>query len=718
MAWHDRPMNVLPAFGFALLLSGPLLLNGGLALGAAGPEPVSSGSAGADDLLIVDCLLPGQVRQLGRRSVYMSARQPVRTSARDCGIRGGEYVRSDRADYRSALSVWLEAARDGDSEAQVNVGTIFEKGLGRAPDPATAAHWYTLAAESGHIEAQLKLGHLYEVGLGVERDPERSLHWYRRAMGLEDAALDLLPPPSSRAPEQALKKLAAELDTLRSDNQELRDLLEQARAGSTSEQAAGADRVAMLQAELARRTEEMDALEQRYQSARGQYLAALDERDAARLQLDELREQHTAVARELAEAAQLPEALARKEAALGARRQRVAELESRLGELEAHLQAAAAQSEATRQAAAQRLLAGPSLTLIDPQVPATRGLVQVTLPATGRQQIIGRVDAPGGLLALRVNDQPLEPNESGVFLTEVTVRGTTTVRVTAVDRQGKREDLSFELRSIAGAAGTAPAPAAAPPGYPGIDFGRYHALVIGNNGYRHMPRLRTAIHDAEVMSRLLRERYGFEVTLLRDADRYAILSALNDLRERLTPDDNLLIYYAGHGELDEVNMRGHWLPVDAELDNTANWISNVAVTDILNVMRARHVMLVVDSCYSGSLTRSSTTRVATPMSAAEEENWLRTMVRKRGRLVLSSGGLAPVLDAGGGGHSVFARALIEVLANNQGLLDGRGLYQEVAARVAYAASSIQFDQVPEFGPIRHAGHEAGAFFLVPTSGVQ
>jgi uncharacterized caspase-like protein len=309
-----------------------------------------------------------------------------------------------------------------------------------------------------------------------------------------------------------------------------------------------------------------------------------------------------------------------------------------------------------------------------------------------------------------------------VFFTEVAVRGTTTVRVTAVDRQGKREDLSFDLRSAAGApgaAGSAPAPAAAPaPGYAGIDFGRYHALVIGNNGYRHMPRLRTAIHDAEVVSGLLRERYGFEVTLLRDADRYAILSALNGLRERLTSEDNLLIYYAGHGELDEVNMRGHWLPVDAELDNTANWISNVAVTDILNVMRARHVMLVVDSCYSGSLTRSSTARIATPMSAAEEENWLRTMIRKRGRLVLSSGGLAPVLDAGGGGHSVFARALIEVLANNQALLDGRGLYQEVAARVAYAASNIQFDQVPEFGPIRHAGHEAGAFFLVPSAGVQ
>jgi predicted nucleic acid-binding Zn-ribbon protein len=77
-----------------------------------------------------------------------------------------------------------------------------------------------------------------------------------------------VPPAPSRAPEQALQKLAAELDTLREENQALRDLLEQARAGSTAEQTAVADRVTALQAELARRVQEMEALEQRYESAR------------------------------------------------------------------------------------------------------------------------------------------------------------------------------------------------------------------------------------------------------------------------------------------------------------------------------------------------------------------------------------------------------------------------------------------------------------------
>jgi hypothetical protein len=64
---------------------------------------------------------------------------------------------------------------------------------------------------------------------------------------------------------------------------------------------------------------------------------------------------------------------------------------------------------------------------------------------------------------------------------------------------------------------------------------------------------------------------------------------------------------------------------------------------------------------------------------------------------------------------VFAKALLEVLQNNDELLDGQSLHREVAARVAYAAANLQFDQMPEYAPIRFAGHEAGEFFLLPGS---
>ncbi len=162
-------------------------------------------------------------------------------------------------------------------------------------------------------------------------------------------------------------------------------------------------------------------------------------------------------------------------------------------------------------------------------------------------------------------------------------------------------------------------------------------------------------------------------------------------------------------------MRGQWLPIDAERDSTANWISNVAITDVLNAMNARHVMVVSDSCYSGALTRSSLASLDAALSDEKRAAWLRTLASKRSRRALTSGGLAPVLDAGGGGHSVFAGAFLEVLSENGDVLEGQRLFQELSARVTYAARNYQFEQLPQYAPIKYAGHEAGDFFLVPTN---
>ena len=55
------------------------------------------------------------------------------------------------------------------------------------------------------------------------------------------------------------------------------------------------------------------------------------------------------------------------------------------------------------------------------------------------------------------------------------------------------------------------------------DLGRYHALVIGNNDYEHLPKLQTAVSDATARAELLRVKYGFKVKLLLNATRDQIL---------------------------------------------------------------------------------------------------------------------------------------------------------------------------------------------------
>ena len=74
-----------------------------------------------EDLLVVDCLLPGQVRSLGERTTYVTRRRPTRTTAQECRVRGGEYTAYDRADLATSLAVWLEGAQAGDAVAQLRV---------------------------------------------------------------------------------------------------------------------------------------------------------------------------------------------------------------------------------------------------------------------------------------------------------------------------------------------------------------------------------------------------------------------------------------------------------------------------------------------------------------------------------------------------------------------------------------------------------------------
>src|SRR5262245_53097050 len=93
----------------------------------------------ADQFLIVDCLLPGKIKQLGTQVTFVGARQAIRTSASDCAIRGGEYTSYDRADYGTALQVWMEPANGGDAKAQTYVGEIYEK----QGDFASAAQGYS-----------------------------------------------------------------------------------------------------------------------------------------------------------------------------------------------------------------------------------------------------------------------------------------------------------------------------------------------------------------------------------------------------------------------------------------------------------------------------------------------------------------------------------------------------------------------------------------------
>ncbi len=328
-------------------------------------------------------------------------------------------------------------------------------------------------------------------------------------------------------------------------------------------------------------------------------------------------------------------------------------------------------------------------------------------------EIAGRVSDSSRIIEVTMDGRPVAVAADGSFSARRGVpTGESTITVVAVDEWGNRATRKVTVRreavvtqrriKVPGKPAVAAKPRPDP--FADIHFGAYHALVIGNNNYRELPKLKTAANDAKSVAKLLTDDYGFETKLLLDATRADIFTELGRLRAKLTPNDSLLVYYAGHGILDEIGQQGYWLPVDAQADIKANWLSNGDITTSLRAIRAKHVLVVADSCYSGTLVRAAPINIKTSVA---RKRWISRMTRKRARTALVSGGLEPVSDSGREGHSVFANAFLAALRENRDVIDGQALYDAIKRPVVLNA-----DQTPQYSDIRRAGHDGGDFIFV------
>jgi TPR repeat protein len=238
-----------------------------------------------------------------------------------------------------------------------------------------------------------------------------------------------------------------------------------------------------------------------------------------------------------------------------------------------------------------------------------------------------------------------------------------------------------------------------------VHNGDYYALVIGIDAYpAPMHPLKTAVNDAKAVGELLTDRYDFKVEYLLngDATRYKILSALGKYRVNLHEDDNLLIYFGGHGYYDRDTDRAYWLPVDADSGTSPNTIMADDLTSLLRALPSRHVLVVSDSCYSGGLSRDADAPTRTGGNAA----LLQRELGSRSRTLMASGGLEPVADAGGSGHSVFASAFLRGLqqAEDPEFTAIDIFYTSIRRQVAGRSS-----QLPEYSTLRNSGDDDGDF---------
>lgn len=225
------------------------------------------------------------------------------------------------------------------------------------------------------------------------------------------------------------------------------------------------------------------------------------------------------------------------------------------------------------------------------------------------------------------------------------------------------------------------------------------AVLIGNNTYsKPIPALETPIADVESLAQVLQTRFGFESRVVRNAGKAQIIAALNEIAASTRPEDSIVLLYAGHGYLMDDTRMGFWIPIDASVKSPANWISNNDISKLLKAIPARQLILVSDSCFSGSLTKEQ--KVSNGKINREE------ILRQRSVVVFSSGDEEPVSDEGKEGHSIFAYNLIKALESASGITPGYEIYKVVHGKV-----SKEYEQTPQYGAVVSAGHASGGEYL-------
>lgn len=238
---------------------------------------------------------------------------------------------------------------------------------------------------------------------------------------------------------------------------------------------------------------------------------------------------------------------------------------------------------------------------------------------------------------------------------------------------------------------------------------RKHAVVIGLNQYsdKRIPQLFSAVPDAQAVRDTLGAQLGYEVTLLENPGKAELLAQLNRVAQGVGAEDSLVVYFAGHGELIEKTGMGYWIPADASATDPRGWVSNTDVSRWLAGVRSRQVLLISDSCYSGTFAKGLSLEV----SAKADQTPSEELLRKRTVTVMSSGSDEPVADTGNNGHSVFAWSLLEQLRELDRWKVGQSVFAKVQVNV-----ERELPQSPQYAASLDAGHEIGGDFLFERRG--
>ncbi len=277
-----------------------------------------------------------------------------------------------------------------------------------------------------------------------------------------------------------------------------------------------------------------------------------------------------------------------------------------------------------------------------------------------------------------------------------------------------------------------------------LQFSRHHAFIVGIDAYEQVSPLKTAVNDARRLAEVLAAQQHFDVhPPLLDARGDALRTLLGETMPRLVKaDDRVLFYFAGHGIAADGDdgPAGYIVPADADALDVKTLLPMARLQEALQALPCRHLLLILDCCFSGAFQWASRTRAIGALmpkriykkrfdrfvfdpawqvltSAAYDQ---KAMDVVQGR---PTGDRGLATTAAGAAHSPFALALFDALAGDADMRTGREGDGVITATEVYAYVRDRVEpetlavgpgkrQTPGFFPMRK--HDKGEFiFLHP-----
>jgi hypothetical protein len=337
----------------------------------------------------------------------------------------------------------------------------------------------------------------------------------------------------------------------------------------------------------------------------------------------------------------------------------------------------------------------PVINILDPQI--KRGFKSVVSDQT--LTVKAQVTDQSGITSVVINNQQASFIGDNTFQVTINLAyGDNTISIKAVDtknnaafeqfhieRQGEIADNTNQNVSDEKLTGV----------------GKYYALIIGNNIYSDpaIVSLNDPVSDATKLYNVLTTEYSFDlqnVTFLKNATYVQMIEAFDNLSNKITSKDNLLVFYAGHGWWDDSKNLGYWLPCDAKKSNTAFWIRNSTISDYMGSIKTKHTLLIADACFSGSIFK-------TRSAFSDAQPAINKLYELPSRKAMTSGNLKEVPD-----KSVFLQYLVKRLSENTEKYMSSDILFSSFRQAVLNNSATE----PQYGTIQNAGDEGGEFIFI------